>query len=275
LSRSEPTAQQTNDSAAWAAFHARWSRLRAPLRPNDDTVAATARAIAGHDGHVLLLGVTADLAHLGRRMTAVDWSPPMIANIWPGDREDRAAVLADWRSMPIPDVPFTAAIGDGSLATLLWPQDYRAIFARLADVLAPGARLAVRCYLTPDDPEPLSRVREAALSGAVTNFHALKWRVAMAVAGASGDPNVPVTAILAAFEQAFPDRGALAAATGWPLEQIAEIDAYRGGTAVYSFVTRAQLAAVLPPAFGRPRFVDAGSYELAERCPLLLLDYTP
>jgi len=275
LSQTEPTAPQTNDSAAWSAFHARWSRLRAPLRPNADTVAATARQIADRDDHVLMLGVTADLAHLGRRMTAVDWSSPMIANVWPGDSESRKAVLADWRTMPVPDRPFTAAIGDGSLATLLWPQDYRAVFARLADVLATGARLAVRCYLTPDDPEPLDRVRDATMAGSVTNFHALKWRVAMAVAGAHGDPNVPVTAILAAFEHAFPDRTALAEATGWTLEQIAEIDAYRGGTAVYSFVTRGQLAAALPSPFGLPRYVDAGSYELAERCPLLVADFRP
>ncbi len=274
-STAQPQAQSTEAAAAWGAFHARWSRLRAPLRPNADIVAAVQQQITGHDGHVLLLGVTADLAGLGRTMTAVDWSAPMIAHVWPGDRPGRRAVLADWRTMPMPDNPFSAAIGDGSLATLAWPHDYRAIFARLTAVLAPAARMVVRCYLTPDEPEPLDSVRVAALSGRVTNFHALKWRVAMAVAGEAGDPNVPVRKILDAFEHAFPDRNALAAATGWGLDDIAEIDAYRGGLAVYSFVTRTQIAKVLPPELAAARYVDAGSYELAERCPLLVADFRP
>ncbi|MCC6918479.1 MAG: class I SAM-dependent methyltransferase [Alphaproteobacteria bacterium] len=260
---------------AWAAFHARWSRLRPPLRADADVVAEVARQIAGHEGHVLLLGVTPELSGLGRTMTAVDWSPQMVAHIWRGDSDGRRALLADWRALPAQPQPCTAAIGDGSLATLRWPDDYTAVFARFRDVLAPGARLAIRGYLTPDDPETLGQVRDATLAGDAGNFHALKWRVAMALAGAGPDPNVAVAAIRDAFDQAFPDRARLAEATGWPQATIDEIDAYRDSPAVYSFVTRDQMRAAAPPWLADLRFVPAGSYPLADRCPLIVADFRP
>lgn len=275
MTKSGAIAQTADPAGAWAAFHARWSRLRPPLRADADVVAEVTRQIDGHAGHVLLLGVTPELSGLGRTMTAVDWSPQMIAHIWRGDDEDRRALLADWRALPLLPQPCTAAIGDGSLATLRWPDDYTAVFARLRHALAPGARIAIRGYLTPDVPETLAQVRDATLAGAAGNFHALKWRVAMAVAGAGGDPNVAVADILGAFNHAFPDRARLAHASGWPLTTIDEIDAYRDSPAVYSFVTRDQMRAAAPAWLTDLRFVPAGSYPLADRCPLIVADFQP
>jgi hypothetical protein len=260
--------------ADWASFRSRWSRLRPPLRPTAETVAAQAAAIERHDARVLLLGVTPELYALGRDLTAVDHSPEMIAGIWPGDRRDRRAVLDDWRTMAPCWGPFTAACGDGSLNALGWPDDARAVLARLEQLLAPGARLAIRCYLAPDRPETVDEVRKAALAGEVRGFHASKLRLAMARPDPSGGPRVAVAAIAEAFDRAFPDRAALARAAGWSLDEIAEIDAYRGSSLVYGFPTRWELLGRLRPGFAGARLVAAGRYELAERCPILVAERT-
>ena len=58
----------------WEEFHRRWGRVKAPLRPNREIVAAFEAAVAGHTGRVLLLGVTQELADLGRELIALDRS---------------------------------------------------------------------------------------------------------------------------------------------------------------------------------------------------------
>lgn len=257
-------------ASGWEQFHRRVVQLRPPLSPHPADVAAIARQIANDDAHVLLLGMTAALFGQGQRLTAIDFSAPMIARLWPGDTATHRALEGDWRGLAPPDRPYTAVIGDGSFNTLAWPHDIAAVGARLA-AAAPGAVLAVRCFLAPPPAmaESLDDLAAAAAAGTLGGFHAAKWRIAMALAAAAGDPNVPVVAIAAAFDALFPDRAALSAATGWTLETIAEIDAYRGSPACLAFPTAAQLLAALgtPPGAG---FVAAGGYELADRCPLLV-----
>ena len=250
----------------WDSFARRVGRLQPPLAPHPADVAAIAQAIAGRDDHVLLLGMTAALFGLGRRLTAADWNPAMIAALWPGDSPGRSAVAADWRELAAPVVPITAIIGDGSLNMLEWPADFARLAARLITI-APGAVLALRCFLTPSAgaAETLADLVTAPPGG----FHALKWRIAMALAADAGQPMVAVADIAATFDRLFPDRAALAARAGWDDAVIAEIDAYRGSAARYAFPTAAQLLAALGDPPGAV-FVPASGYELAERCPLLV-----
>ncbi len=258
----------------WENFHRRWAQYTPPLRPNDEVVGAVAGAIAGHDERVLLLGVTPELANAGRDVTALDSSELMIAAVWPGDGPHRRAVKGNWLAMPFPVAAFTAAIGDGCLSALTCPEGQQQLYAQLARVLQPGGRLVLRLFKAPDRAETLPTVLKAVRDGAIRNFHAFKWRLAMALTAAAGDPNIPVALILATFEREFPDRPKLAATTGWPLEQIDTIDVYRGSREVYSFMTFEQIRQTMPPSFTNPRLQDVGSYELAERCPLLIMDRT-
>ena len=87
-----------------------------------------------------------------------------------------------------------------------------------------------------------------------------------------GDPDIAVVDILAAFDRTFPDRAALVEATRWHPGAVATIDVYAGSREVYSFPTATQLLDAVPPGWGEPRFVASGTYELAERCPLLVVD---
>lgn len=257
-------------SQGWRDFHKRVEALGLPQRPDARIAACYARLIEGRDARVLLLGVTRELAELGKDLTAVDWSEEQIEQVWIGDRPDRRSLLADWRAMDLPRAACTAAIGDGCLSTLAWPDDYYRTFSRVAHALVPGGRLVLRCFVAPDDPEPLEQVAEDVLSGREPSFHATKWRVAMAVAGARG--NVVVADIHSAFERLFPDRKVLAERTDWHPSTIGLIDAFRGSQLIYSFVIRSAILATLPHTYADARFVSSGDYPLAERCPFLVAE---
>jgi hypothetical protein len=218
---------------------------------------------------VLLLGVTRDYAELGDDLTAVDFCREQIANVWIGDRPGRRAILADWREMDFQPGSFTSAVGDGSLSTLIWPDDYRRVLARVAAALVPGGLLVMRCFMAPDQPETVEQVIDAILSRRAPSFFGARWRLGMALAGSG---NVAVAAIHEAFERAFPDRDALARTTGWSRATIDLIDAYRGSDLVYSFLTRRDLLETVADSFANARFVSSGDYPRADRYPLLVAE---
>ena len=262
------------DKSHWASFHRHWSKLKPPQRPHPDVAIALDRLIAehGHADRVLLLGVTPELAPLGRRLVAVDRNQTMIDHIWPGDSDSRQAIKGEWLALPFPPGLFGAVIGDGSCNCLTYPDAYRALFAEIGRVTRPGGRIAIRVYLAPDLPETVPALRAQVLSGRAGSFHAFKWRFAQALLAESGDANVRVEAIHEAFGRAFPDRPGLAQASGWSMDDVATIDVYKGSAEVYSFPTLAQFRAALPPSFGQARPVPSGNYDLAERCPLMVMD---
>jgi SAM-dependent methyltransferase len=256
----------------WEQFHRRWARIKAPLRPNAEIVAAFEAALAGHSGRVLLLGVTPELADLGRELVAVDRNAAMIENVWPGDLGRRRAQAGDWLDLRFPQGHFTAVIGDGSLSLLAYPAGHRALYAQLEHILKPGGRAVFRTFATPEEGESVDAVADRAWAGRAGNFHGFKWQLAMAVVSGGGDANIGVTAIRDVFNIVFPDRNALSAATGWSLEDIATIDVYENSPDVYSFATLSQLRAVVPKSFPRIYIEAVGSYPLADRCPFLVLE---
>jgi hypothetical protein len=81
-----------------------------------------------------------------------------------------------------------------------------------------------------------------------------------------------VQRILAVFDARLADRDAAAAAAGWHPADVSTIDVYAGSDEVYSFPTAAEILAVVPTSLVDPRFVAAGTYDLADRCPLFVAD---
>jgi hypothetical protein len=231
-----------------------------------------ATLVAGCKGRVLLLGVTPELAAIGSRIVAADWSASAVAKMWPGNGRARQALRANWLALPCGAGTFSAAIGDGSLNCLLYPRDYRHALGELARVVRPGGRIAIRLYTRPEIGESQSVIRTQALAGDVGTIHALKWRLAHAMCAERAVANVAVRDILATFNHMFPDRSALRGATAWTDEEIATVDAYRDLADVFSFPTVDQVLAVMPPWWGTARLEWPGRYELAERCPLLIID---
>ena len=252
----------------WRNFAAVYGRLCPPLRPSPSDVAHFAGAMAGHDARVLLLGVTPELSVLGNDLTAIDNSPRMLSDVWIGDHPARRAVRGDWTRLPFEDSSFTAVIGDGSLnsAPGLEPDMLREIARALAD----GGRAVFRAFCSPDQPETLSTVRQDVVSRWEGNFHALKWRIAMALAASDANRTVAVRTILAAFDDLFPDRPELALKTGWSLDSITTIDAYAGAAHSLSFPTLAELLDTAAPYFAQARVLEGRGYPLAERCPTIV-----
>ena len=256
----------------WNEFHRRWARIKAPLRPNAEIVAAFEAALAGHRSRVLLLGVTQELVDLGAELVAVDSSAGMIEHVWPGDLARRRAYLGDWLDLKFPKGHFSAVVGDGSLSTLLYPAGHRAFYAQLEYVLKPGGRFVVRTFATPEEGDTVDAVADRAWGRRIANFHAFKWHLTMAIVSGSGDANVAVADIRDVFNRVFPDRKALAEATGWATEDIDTIDVYENSPDFYSFATLTQLRAVVPKSFKRVDVEAVGTYPLAERCPFMIME---
>ena len=149
------------------------------------------------------------ISNIAASLVAVDWSAAMIAHVWPGDTDARRAVLGDWLAMPLRGRQFSAVIGDGSLNALEYAS-YGALFAHLAPLLLPGARLAVRVYETPARCEGLEIVRAEAMSGRIVGFHAFKWRLAMATQRSTAE-GVCLADVWSAWRELCPDPAAL----GW------------------------------------------------------------
>jgi hypothetical protein len=255
----------------WEDYHRRWSRIGPPLRPDADVVRAFEDAIAGHDEHVLLLGVTRELADLGKQLTAIDKNEGQIANVWPGNNSRREAKRGDWSALPCADAVFSAAIGDGSANFPLYPDGIRIFFGEMARVLKSDGVLALRVFATPEYPEAIGELHEHVMRRGIASFHAFKWRLAMTLVQRARDPNIAVTEIRDNFDRMFYDRRALADATGWPMEDIETIDAYKNSADIYCFPTIGQYRSAIPDSFHNVRVVHAGTYELAERCPLLVM----
>lgn len=202
----------------------------------------------------------------GTSLVAIDRSEAMIGAVFPAAAG--TALIGDWLAMPAADRAFDWIVGDGCASTLRYPTDYDRFADELCRVLAPDGELVLRLFALPDVPETLDDVARALTAGAIASFHALKWRIAMAVQGSSRD--VRVVEILRGFEAIAPDRDALAAATGWPRETIDTIEAYRDSDLAYSFPTLAEVRARLAGRFTEVACLTA-DYELGDRCPTLVL----
>ncbi len=265
-----------DDRDHWPRHARQWALVGPPLRPGPGDVAAVAAELAawqaahGRPPRVLVLGVTPELVTMaiaaGAAVTAVDRSAAMIGAVLPrpvGAAPPRA-IQADWTALPLAPASIDVVIGDGSPSNLRFAGDHRALAAEVARVLAPAGRLVLRLFAASPVAEPLATVAADLAAGRIGSFHALKWRVAMAIQPA--DRNVAVAAIGAAVEALVPDRAALAARTGWPRPVIDTIDAYRGSALTYAFPTEAEVDAAFAVAL-RPLRAHRPDYELGDRCP--------
>lgn len=269
----------TTDASAqqgvWEKHARQWNRVGSPLRPAPEdgrlALALAQPCLLGDEEHrVAILGVTPELIQLPWSgnvvLQAYDHSAEMIASVWQPHPRIRCSVRqADWRSLPLDAGSIDAVLGDGSLNVMPDIRGIRVVLAEIARILKPTGRLVLRCFLAPEERESLQQVAAAALQGRIASFHALKWRVAMALPRDSSC-SVAVAAIGDAFNDLFADRDVLARGAGWERHTIDTIDVYQGSDTRYSFPTWTDLQACSAPYFCvvERRVAD---YELAERCP--------
>lgn len=264
----------------WSQQASRWAHVGAPTRPTAEDGRLMLESLTGlwtdasRARRLIVLGVTPEVVSLPwptrGELTAYDASAAMIAAAWKAHPELPSRVVrADWRALPLPDGSVDLAAGDGCLTALPGLATARAVAAELARVLAPEGRLVMRCFLRPDRAESVESVREDVLRQRVRNFGTLKWRLAMALCDPLSSTVLPAT-VHSTFERLFPDRARLAAVTGWSLESIGTLDSYRAMQSCFTFPTRGEVEELFRPGLVVERELT-GHYELAERCPTLLL----
>lgn len=257
-------------NAHWDRFRTLWDEIRPPLRPAPSVVRAFRDAAPPAGRHVMVLGVTPELADLGRRTTAVDRSCEMIDTVWPGGAGDGRTVAADWRSLPLADGAVDVVYGDGAVNVLRFPEGMDAALAEVRRALTPGGRAVFRIYCTPQPPETRQELARAAKAGEAENVFSLKWRLAMARVAERGRESIEVPELLEAFDATFPDRRALAADTGFPLRLIETVDLWRDSEETFSFPTLARAVELVGSRFDRVDVTGSGDYALSDRCPLLV-----
>lgn len=257
-----------NQEQHWNAFASRWNRLGSPMRPCNEDVANFQQVLGNNPGDCLLLGVTPELANLTPQLVALDNSADMIRALWP---HDRTSILGDWLDMPFVDCSFDHIVGDGCPVLLGFPAQCVRFFSEASRVLKPGGRMLLRAFVGAEMAETPKQVCQTALAGDIKSFHAFKWRLSMALSGQHSDYTFDIAQTLDYFDQLFPDREQLAIRTGWSMHDIATIDFYRDSSARYSYPTLSRLRKIISPSL-RETSVIYGSYELAERCPLLVLE---
>lgn len=256
----------------WPRHVRNWELLAPPLRPHA-AVIARVRALIGASAdqgaaRCLLLGTTVEYGDLGHPIVAIDLSLPMLTALWKADPA-RLGAQASWAHVPFRSNAFTHVLGDGSLNAVPFGV-LPSILSEVTRTLEPGGTLIARVFCRPDAAEGPDDVRRDVSAGAVANFHALKWRVAMSLVSDPDRADLPVTAIRDAFCALYPDRGALCRGTGWNPAEVDTIDVYDGSTAVYNFPTEAAIVTLLRDWFTTVDIVRCGTYPLAERCPLLV-----
>jgi SAM-dependent methyltransferase len=247
--------------------------LQEPESVRHEQIAAGVRdQLTEVDGPILLLGVNPALSGIDADITAVDRNLAVVRARWLGNIPSRRAIVADWRQLPFLGSSFAACMGDGSPNCVQYPEAVRSLYDNVLRVLRPGGKFVCRMYLTPDAGETVADVMQAAWQGGCRSFLYFKFRLAMAIAAQQSDPSVSVRAIHAAFSAHCSDRDRLSEISGWTRSEIDKIDLYESSSELYNFPTRGQCVAVIPPGFVNVRFVAVGSYELAERCPLLVME---
>jgi SAM-dependent methyltransferase len=265
----------------WAATARKMDSFSSPLRPHpDDTaiVEATARSLAqGRDGlSVVVLGVTEETVGChwpaGTRLRAFDASPETIRTLWRPDLAPAGATAerADWAALPVATGDADLVTADGCLNIIAWPGEVRQVLAEVRRMLRPGGRFLVRSTLRPPQPEALETILEDLEAGRIAGAYALKVRIGTTLHD-DGIGGFSMHDMWKMWLRLFPDQETVPARFGWPVGAFTFGTDYADQDIRLVYPTFDELLATVEPWF-RLASVEHGRYELADRCPTLLLE---
>jgi SAM-dependent methyltransferase len=280
-----PPGQQTPDDvgALWRGLALQWGLLGSPVRPCVEDVQIIEEILsvetelldsAGRK-RAWLLGITPEIGAArclqNFDLFAVERVQAMIDHVWPGNSDRRRAVCADWIRAPFPDESFDLAIGDGSLTPVGAPDQLSELLSSVQRCLRSGGYLLLRLFCRPDVGETPDDVIADLLTGAIGSIHAFKWRLSMAVQGMGDAPDVALHEVWRTWHDARIDVAALAEANAWSREEIGTMELYCGSPARNNFMRFDVALNYLQKAGFDLVARRTGNYELAERCPHVLL----
>ena len=239
----------------WAARSLTYGQSGPPLNPNQEIIDGFT-SLVPTTGHILLLGVTAKIHAAYEHITAVDYSPAMIERVWPGNTATKQVTEGNWLEIDFPDNTFDGIVGDGSVNMLAYPAEVRELFVRSMRWLKPNGVFAARMWTRPDEPVTVEYIQSQ-----VGKMSFTAWRRLLNMYIAERDGSIfAAPKIAELFDELYPDPSVL------PWADTSSIDAYRTSTATSWFPTRAEVLDLAPPG---SRFVDVGTYEIADTCPIL------
>ena len=267
-------------SDPWSAVATDWSRFQSPFRPHrDDTAVIERVARTLHESRgsldAAILGLTIETATWpwpnDTRLCAFDSSVDAIAILWPPPEAPpgAAAKLAQWTALPVADGALDLVTADGSLVCVDYPAGARALFEEVRRVLRPGGRFVARTFLRPGRAETLAEILEDLEQGRIHNPFVLKLRVDAALHEGLSGFSMHEKWLL--WRRLFPDQEATARRFGWPLRTFALPASFETQDLRFVYPTIDELRAIFSPLF-REMELCVGSYELAERCPTLVLE---
>jgi SAM-dependent methyltransferase len=247
----------------WAARSQHWGKIGPPLVPNQEVVDAFT-ALIPTDKRILMLGVTPQIATAYTHVTSVDFSPPMIERVWPGNSATKQAIEDNWLTVDLADEQFEGLLGDGSINMVGYPHEIKFMFDRSYRWLTPGGRFAMRFFTRPDTAVTREQLVEEGLNPTM-NFSAYRRLLPMYIAADEGNSCIRQRRMLELFDELFPDRSILK----WDPEHISSIDSYKDTTTTSWFPTRTEILDFVHPDAKDVHFVDAGTYDIAHTCPIL------
>jgi len=275
--------QATPPPSHWDKHAQQWTRVKAPLRPCAEDIVLIEQALSRHfpartELATLMLGATQEIAawtgEPQLELVAVDNSLTMIRSVWPGNSDARVVLCGNWLRLPLRDACMDLALIDGGLPAISFPHAHRELAKQLHRVLKPGGLFVARIFARPEHTESVDDVLVAVRERQIGNFHAFKWRLAMSLQAENAHRGVRLDDIWQCYDQNFSQHARLKQLTGWPIEEIRTIDAYRGSPASYHFPSVREMVDAFAEALSCVEQVR-GTYELAERCPILVFQRAP
>ena len=266
--------------AVWERHSAQWEKIGPPLIPCPADWALMEAAIMPtltglESPRVGLFGITPQIVQspwpANTQLQAFDHSAEFIARVWQPCQHIKLSLVyrAKWQNLPLADASLDVIVGDNALGVLPNLAEYTPVLAEVARVLKPGGVLCLRCITLPDVAASPEQLREETLAGQINSFHALKWRIAMALSAAP-DYSVETARVHSTFDQLFPDRALLSQVCQWHLAVIDTIDAYRDSTTRYNVAPLAELLSVMARWFDMMA-IEYPDYEMGSHCPTLSL----
>lgn len=267
------------DKRYWQKASAAWTTFAAPLCPCCHVLEIIDRAVCDWrnrfgDPRVLMLGVTPEYFHYwpeGTDLLAVDKCETMIETVWPGPVD--AASCQNWLNMDLPDASRDIVLSDGGFPLLIPPRDQAQLVENLSRITADSGRVIIRSFVTPSRAETFEQVLEDLFAGRIGNVHVLKMRLWLSLAD---DPQqgIDVADIWHALIRAVPDLDALSEKLGWRPEGLRQMKAYGDSADRYYFLSETEITRYFCQDVGGFRHLGTHypSYELGERCPVLVFE---
>ncbi|HPD55101.1 MAG TPA: hypothetical protein PLI08_14235, partial [Bacteroidia bacterium] len=205
---------------------------------------------------------------------AVDHSQAMVDTVWPGPKE--AAQCIDWLSLQLPSNSRDIVLCDGGLPLIAYPQKQQQLVRILQAILAGQGLCILRLFAPPPQQESPDAVLRDLIEGKIPNLNVLKLRLGMSLLKNTAE-GVEVSLIWQVLHEVAPDLEKLALKIGWSMEHIEVINAYRGSSDRFYFVTVDQVCELFckNPGGFVIHHLYVPSYSLGERCPTIVFQRCP